>query len=134
MESVEDVRQVVRWDSQTFVAHHEHGGLAIRTVRLLYRDADRPTFWTVFDGVGEKVGEDAMCACLVHWDHNTRGLGLEQKLVEVRHKLVFAHRLSRECNDLRRGQEQRQRPTRLLQTRVKQVLCHTPQRVAAAKM
>jgi hypothetical protein len=35
MESVEDLRQVVLWDAEPFVAHDEHGGLAIRPIHLL---------------------------------------------------------------------------------------------------
>src|SRR5579864_285164 len=87
VESVEDVWQVVLRNSETFVAHDEHGGLAIRSIRLLYRDADRPAFGTVLDRVGEKVAEHAMRAGLVHRYNDSRCLGLEQKLVEVGDKL-----------------------------------------------
>jgi hypothetical protein len=75
---------------------------------MLYRDADRPTFGTVLDRVGEKVGEHAMRARLVHRYNDSRCFGLEQKLVEVGDKLVFAHRLPRQRNELRFGQEQGQ--------------------------
>src|SRR5579859_3586309 len=111
MEPVENVWQIVLGDTHAFVAHDELGGFS----GFLERDTHRPAFRAVFDGVGEKIREDTMCAVLVNRYDDTRRLGLEHKMVEVGHELLFEHSLPRERDQLSPGQQQCQWVTRMLE-------------------
>ena len=110
-ESVKHVGQVIRRDSDPFVTHDRHSGLAVGSVRCVHRDADRTAVGTELDGIAQHVGKHAMHPGLIHGGLESRRVGLEQELVQVRHELVLADRLAGERDQLRASEQQRQRVT-----------------------